>query len=366
MNKKHLFISLIFMMTITLCADENLEKQLDNGIFNIKEWNMAFIKESNPSLMLAKLYQNYNRTFIKKYGRNKDLELFIKEKMPFESQKALWENLLWQNNSNEYLSECITNEATSDEYNEAHYLVDLNFILNSQNNENAEEILSRADRAMKFKDNFRFTGIVQNAAKRAKIESRVIETDYFNYLLKKDINIIDDIKFKARWVVNNDGTVFNKMDARVKERLKKLLFRTINKTDFANPSLEPLNTPVFPGAAGYITMFFNTDCQFCKTEIEYLSRKRFRQKKQLLLVNTLYKDAQKTKADTKKFIEENNVTFPTFIDTENSLAAKLGFSGLPVFLYVPPQGNEAILFEMKIPGNIIEKLNWLTGEQNEF
>ena len=57
---------------------------------------------------------------------------------------------------------------------------------------------------------------------------------------------------------------------------------------------------------------------------------------------------------------------PTFIDTENSLAAKLGFSGLPVFLYVPPQGNEAILFEMKIPGNIIEKLNWLTGEQNEF
>ena len=69
---------------------------------------------------------------------------------------------------------------------------------------------------------------------------------------------------------------------------------------------------------------------------------------------------------TKKFIKENNVTFPTFIDTENSLAAKLGFSGLPVFLYVPPQGNEAILFEMKIPGNIIEKLNWLTGEQNEF
>ena len=162
------------MMTITLCADENLEKQLENGIFNIKEWNMAFIKESNPSLMLAKLYQNYNRTFIKKYGRNKDLELFIKEKMPFESQKVLWENLLWQNNSNEYLSECITNEATSDEYNEAHYLVDLNFILNSQNNENAEEILSRADRAMKFKDNFRFTGFVQNADKRAKIESRVI------------------------------------------------------------------------------------------------------------------------------------------------------------------------------------------------
>ena len=83
MNKKHLFISLIFMMTITLCADENLEKQLENGIFNIKEWNMAFIKESNPSLMLAKLYQNYNRTFIKKYGRNKDLELFIKEKSNF-------------------------------------------------------------------------------------------------------------------------------------------------------------------------------------------------------------------------------------------------------------------------------------------
>lgn len=366
MNKKRLFISIIFMMTITLCADENLEKQLENGIFNIKEWNMAFIKESNPSLMLAKLYQNYNRVFIKKYGRNKDLEQFIKEKMSPESQKALWENLLWQNNSNEYLSECIKNELTSEEYNEAHYLDDLNFILDIKNTENAEEVLLRADRAMKYKDNFRFTGIVHNAAKRAKLECRVIESEYFDYLLKKDVNMIDDIKFKARWVINNDGTVFNKMDARVKARLKRLLFRTIDKTAFANPALEPINAPVFPGAAGYITMFFNTDCQFCKTEIEYLSKKRFAQKKNLLLVNTLYKDVQKSKTDTKEFIEKIGIKFPTFIDSENAMAEKLGFSGLPVFLYVPPQGNDAILFEMKIPGNIIEKLNWLTGEQNEF
>jgi hypothetical protein len=33
-----------------------------------------------------------------------------------------------------------------------------------------------------------------------------------------------------------------------------------------------------------------------------------------------------------------------------------------VFLYVPPQGGEALLFEMKIPGNILEKLNWLTED----
>lgn len=363
MNKKHLlFIFVLISMVSVLFADENLDKQLENGVFNIKDWNLAFIRESNPSLMLARLYQSYNRVFVKKHGRNKDLEQFIKEKMPLESQKALWENLLWQNNFNEYLSECIANEITSEEYDDAHYLADLDFILNPANAENPEKILEYADRAMKYKDNFRFTGVVHNAAKRAKIEYRVIETDYFDYLLKKDVNMIDDIKFKARWVVNNDGTVFNKMDLRVKERLKRLLFRTVNKTLFANPSLEPLNVPVFPGAAGYITMFFNTDCQFCKNEIEYLSKKRFAQKKQILLVNTLYKDFQKSKDDTRKLIEEYSVEFPTFIDKDNSIAEKLGFSGLPVFLYVPPQGNDAILFEVKIPGNIIEKLNWLAGE----
>ena len=54
-------------------------------------------------------------------------------------------------------------------------------------------------------------------------------------------------------------------------------------------------------------MFFNTDCQFCKNEIEYLSKKRFAQKKQILLMNTLYKDFQKSKEDTKMFIEENSI-----------------------------------------------------------
>lgn len=362
MKKKYLFVSWFLMFAIMLCANTNLENQLEKGIFNIKEWNPAFIKEENPSLMLAKLYQNYNRTFIKKYGRNSELELFIKEKMPLEAQKALWENLLWQNCSNEYLCENIKNQVVSEEYDENHYLDDLSFILSPEKSENTEELLLRADRAMNYKDNFRFTGIVHNIAKKAKIESRVIETDYFDYLLKKDVNLIDDIKFKARWVLNNDGTVFNKMEARVKKRLKRLLFRTINKTVFANPSLEPLNVPVFPGAAGFVTLFFNTDCQFCKTEIEYLSKKRFAQKKQLLLVNTLYKDEPKSKEDTKKFIDEIGCSFPTFIDKENSIAQKLGFSSLPVFLYVPPQGGEALLFEMKIPGNIIEKLNWLTED----
>ena len=204
--------------------------------------------------------------------------------------------------------------------------------------------------------------LTASAKKKAKIEYRVIESDYFDYLLKKDVNLIDDIKFKARWVVNNDGAVFNKMEERVKTRLKRLLFRRVNKTDFANPSLEPLNVPVFPGAAGYITMFFNTDCQFCKTEIEYLSKKNFAQKKQFLLVDTLYQDIQKCRDDVKKFLDETGVNFPTFIDKDNNSAQKLDFSGLPVFLYVPPQGNDAILFEMKIPGNIIEKLNWLTEE----
>ena len=51
-----------------------------------------------------------------------------------------------------------------------------------------------------------------------------------------------------------------------------------------------------------------------------------------------------------------------YVEPISSIAEKLGFSGLPVFLYVPPQGNDAILFEVKIPGNIIEKLNWLAGE----
>lgn len=363
MSKKHLFVLFLLMMIFALFANENLEKQLDNGNFNIKEWNSAFAAEANQSLMLAKLYLNYNRVFVKKYGRNKDIELFIKEKMPLEAQKALWENLLWQNNLNEYLSECIENELISEnEYGEVHYFADLDFILNQKNADNPQQILLCADRAMKFKDNFRFTGIIHNAAKKAKIEYRVIESDYFDYLLKKDVNLIDDIKFKARWVVNNDGAVFNKMEERVKVRLKRLLFRRVNKTDFANPSLEPLNVPVFPGAAGYITMFFNTDCQFCKTEIEYLSKKNFAQKKQFLLVDTLYQDIQKCRDDVKKFLDETGVNFPTFIDKDNNSAQKLDFSGLPVFLYVPPQGNDAILFEMKIPGNIIEKLNWLTEE----
>lgn len=363
MNKKHLFILLLAACVFALFADENLEKQLDNGNFNLKEWNVAFIRETNPSLMVTKLYLNYNRVFVKRYGRNNDIELFIKEKMPSESQKALWENLLWQNNLNDYLSECIEKELVSEnEYGEIHYFADLDFILNQKNADNPEQILSYADRAMAFRDNFRFTGIIHNAAKRAKIEYRVIESDYFDYLLKKDVNLIDDIKFKARWVVNNDGTVFNKMEARVKMRLKKLLFRTVDKTAFANPSLEPLNVPVFPGTAGYVTMFFNTSCQFCRTEIEYLSKKNFAQKKQFLLIDTLYEDIQKCRDETKKFLDESAITFPTFIDKENSAAQKLDFSGLPTFLYVPPQGNNAILFEMKIPGNIIEKLNWLTEE----
>lgn len=361
--KKHLFVSFLLLMIFALLADENLENQLDNGNFTIQEWNSAFIKENNQSLMLTKLYLNYNRVFVKKFGRNKDIESFIKEKMSLESQKALWENLLWQNNVNEYLSECIDNELVSEsEYGEVHYFADLDFIFNQKNSENPEQILLCADRAMKFKDNFRFTGIIHNAAKKAKIEYRAIEADYFDYLLKKDANIIDDIKFKARWVVDNDGTVFNKMKARVKARLKRLLFRKVSKVDFANPSLEPLNVPVFLGAAGYITMFFNTDCQFCKIEIEHLSKKNFAQKKQFLLVDTLYHDIQKCRDDVKKFIDEAEVKFPTFIDKENSIAQKLEFSGLPVFLYVPPYGNDAILFDMKIPGNIIEKLNWLTEE----
>lgn len=362
--KKYLFILFLLMVIFASFADESLENQLDNGNFNIQEWNTAFVRENDQSQMLAKLYLNYNSVFIKKYGRNKDIELFIKEKMPLESQKALWENLLWQNDANEYLSECIENEIIPEsEYDEVHYFADLAFILNQENNESPEQILLRADRAMKFKDDFRFTGIIHNAAKKAKIEYRVIESDYFDYLLKKDVNLIDDVQFKARWVVNNDGTVFNKMEARVKERLKRLLFRRVNKTTFANPSLEPLNVPVFPGAAGYVTMFFNTDCQCCRTEIEYLSKKHFAQKKQFLLVDTLYHDIQKCRDDAKAFIDETGVKFPTFIDTENSIAQKLEFSDLPVFLYVPPYGNDAVLFEMKISGNIIEKLNWLTEEQ---
>ena len=153
MNKKHLlFIFVLISMVSVLFADENLDKQLENGVFNIKDWNLAFIRESNPSLMLARLYQSYNRVFVKKHGRNKDLEQFIKEKMPLESQKALWENLLWQNNFNEYLSECIANEITSEEYDNAHYLADLDFILNPANAENPEKILEYADRAMKYKD----------------------------------------------------------------------------------------------------------------------------------------------------------------------------------------------------------------------
>ncbi len=49
MKKKYLFVSWFLMFAIMLCANTNLENQLEKGIFNIKEWNPAFIKEENPS-----------------------------------------------------------------------------------------------------------------------------------------------------------------------------------------------------------------------------------------------------------------------------------------------------------------------------
>ena len=45
--KKYLFILFLLMVIFASFADESLENQLDNGNFNIQEWNTAFVREND-------------------------------------------------------------------------------------------------------------------------------------------------------------------------------------------------------------------------------------------------------------------------------------------------------------------------------
>lgn len=360
-------IFFLFAQKDLLDEYQKLEIELSQGKVDILQISSFISQQKDPSFFLAKLFQNYHRSFLKSYPRSPSFEEFFYQNLSNDQLAKLFENLILQNFSNEAITEQLHAMAEREKkYGYYHYLSDLNDIFCPITPENAEMILRKTERIMEYKDSFRFNAILRKAAQEIGLKWKVVEIDYLEALLKKENTLSDHLLFQTRWLLCNTKTDFSVMENRVKTRLKNLLFSKIPKKDFSDCKLQPVNffSPV--DFSDKILLFFNTDCKFCLHEMEQLNRS-YRGIKEIIFINTLYRNKEVVLQETERLWKEKGIRFKVFIDIENILPEKIGFSMVPTFLYLPPYGEENFCFEMKIPGNLLEKLSWLTelGETKE-